>query len=283
MNSRRYYSVRKGINPNSASIDLRLLKTLFIETYTDLLNKDFFQESFGYYCVDEGDVPGTLGSNIKAQFQRRLRKDDLWPIYEKCQDYTEDDLFDVIELLYDLVSKPCEGTYHSFNNCGWHYSSFDRDAGRNQYRIAINELLADYDDGYELSEEGEILLNGQDSLDQLMQAPLPPLDPENVNGRVTAAVMKFRRYHSTSDDRRDAIRDLADVLEYLRPKLSVVITDNDENDLFNLANRFGIRHHNDRQKTTYDKAVWYNWMFYYYLATIHAVTRLLKKYEATEE
>jgi hypothetical protein len=48
------------------------------------------------------------------------------------------------------------------------------------------------------------------------------------------------------------VRDLADVLEYLRPNVQTLLTSKDENDLFNLANNFGIRHHNDRQKTNCD-------------------------------
>jgi len=76
---------------------------------------------------------------------------------------------------------------------------------------------------------------------------------------------------------RDAIRNLADVLEFLRPRLEKVMTKKDENDLFNIANNFGIRHHNDSQKTNYEKSVWFSWMFYSYLTTIHAVVRLLNK------
>ena len=82
------------------------------------------------------------------------------------------------------------------------------------------------------------------------------------------------------DDRRQAVRDLADVLEYLRPKMKHAITDKDEGDLFNIANNFGIRHHNVKQKTGYDAAIWLSWMFYFYLATIHVVVRKLKSIEA---
>jgi hypothetical protein len=85
------------------------------------------------------------------------------------------------------------------------------------------------------------------------------------------------RHGSTVDDRRRAVRDLADVMEYLRPKLQALLTANDEKDLFNLANNFGIRHHNDKQKTNYDAALWLSWMFYYYLATIHVMLRKLEQ------
>jgi hypothetical protein len=132
-----------------------------------------------------------------------------------------------------------------------------------------------------LSSDGEILALAERGLENLLQANLPSYDPGNVEDRVAKAILKFRRYRSSFEERKDAIRDLADVLEFLRPKLKIVITKSDENDLFNLANNFGIRHHNDSQKTDYDRAIWLSWMFYYYLATIHASLRLIEKHASS--
>ncbi|MGY2486212.1 hypothetical protein [Cupriavidus sp. CP313] len=78
-------------------------------------------------------------------------------------------------------------------------------------------------------------------------------------------------------ERRDAVRDLADVLEFLRGEAKAVLLSKDEADLFNLANNFGIRHHNKEQKTDYDASIWLSWAFYYYLATIHACVRLIER------
>ena len=66
------------------------------------------------------------------------------------------------------------------------------------------------------------------------------------------------------------VRDLADVLEYIRKQVKVVLLKKDESELFDLANNFGIRHFNETQKLEYDRAVWLSWMFYHYPATIHA-------------
>jgi len=278
---RPYYSIRTGrrADKHLALVDLPLLRRLVCDVYKIFEAKDYFQEAFGYYCVDEGYVPGNLGWDVEVQVSLSLRKMDLWPIEDRCSEYSEDDLFDVIEFLFDCVSKPIDGYYHSFNNCGWHYSEFDQETGQGEFRAEINELLRDYENGYEISREGEILALAEPGLDHLYQADLPDYDPENVEKRVNAAVLKFRRYRSAIEDRRDAIRDLADVLEFLRPKLKQVLTSRDESDLFNIANNFGIRHHREGQKTNYDKSIWYSWMFYYYLATIHASLRLIKKYE----
>lgn len=142
------------------------------------------------------------------------------------------------------------------------------------------QILAEYGPGYELTPNGEIIEVGLKGLRDLERAPAPPADPRDVNARMDAAIDKFRRRGATVNDRRDAIRDLADVLEFLRPRAKEVLTSKDEADLFELANRFGIRHHRADQKTQYDTAIWHSWMFYYYLAAIHATTRLIAKAEA---
>ncbi len=277
MRERPYYSLRTGKNP-SARLDLATLLNLFLDSYRRFDEDCYFQEAFGYDCVDVGEVRGTLGSDVEAVMRRRLRKPDLWPIREKCPNYSEDDLFDVTEFLYDFVSKPREGRYHGFNGCGWHYDTFDQQEGRDEFRADINEILRDYGPGYELSKEGQILSLPDSGLGTLLDAPLPGSDAQNVDQRVQAAIRKFRQRHSTPDDRRDAVRDLVDVLEFLKPRVQQVLESADERELFHIANKFGIRHHRQDQQTTYDRSIWYSWMFYYYLATIHACTRLIQKH-----
>lgn len=280
MREKPYYSVRTGKNPLSQRFDLQTLRDLFRSLFIHFEDEGYFQEALGYDCVDAGFVPGTLGHDLAGALLLELRKRDLTPIRSKIEDYEEDDLFDMIEFLYEHCSKPIERHYHSWNDCGWHCETFDQEPGRQEFRAKINRVLALYGPGYELSADGEILGLADTGLEGLFEAPIPGIDPENISERVEAARNKYRRYRSSLDERRDAIRDLADVLEYLRPQLKHVITSEDESDLFNLANNFGIRHHNSTQKTTYDKPIWYSWLFYYYLATIHAVVRLIERHRS---
>jgi len=280
MKEKPYYSVRTGKHPLSGSIDLPMLIKLFRTLYEHFDTEGYFQEHLGFDCVDAGFIPGTLGHDLEGILVLELRKTNLCPIRSQLDNYTEDDLFDIIEFLYDHCSKPVERTYHSWDNCGWHCSTFERETGRAEYRERVNRILKIYKEGFELSTDGEILTRPDSGLEALLEAPLPLVDPENIEARIEAARRKFRRYRSSLDERRDAIRDLADVLEYLRPKLKSVLTSKDEGDLFNLANNFGIRHHNELQNVQYDKAIWYSWLFYYYLATIHAVLRLIAKVQS---
>lgn len=278
MPPRQYYSARTGKNPSAARFELPILKRLLLALYNECTEKGYFQEMLGKDCVDDDGAPiGTAGSDVAAYVLRRVRKDGLWPFPERLAAYTEDDLFDMIEFLYDHVSAGVGGVFHQHGGCGMHYESFDRAAARVKYRAEVNELIGDYSSGYELSANGEIANLPEAGFANLMVAGLPSGDPANVDDRVKASIAKYLRRSSGLEDRRDAVRGLADVLEFLRPRLKNVLQTKDEGDLFNIANNFSVRHHNDRQQANYDPNIWTSWMFYFYLATIHAAQRLIQR------
>src|SRR5208337_5452861 len=92
-----YYSVRTGKNQLSQSFGLATMRDLFKTLFVDFEDKGYFQEAFGYQCVDAGFVTGTLGQNLAGALLLALRKDNLTPIGLRIDNYAEDDLFDVIE------------------------------------------------------------------------------------------------------------------------------------------------------------------------------------------
>lgn len=257
------------------------VKGLFSNAYTALRGAGYFDEAFGSWCVDIGFTPGTLGSNLADHVMLVLRKAHLWPVDEKVDGWNEEDLFDVIEFLYDNVSKPLTGTFHSFAECGYHWQTFDQVAGRKEYRERLGLLLEAYGPGYTLNERGEIMEAGSPGMRKMLTAPLPTTD-QNVQAKVQNAIDRFQRYGSSIEERRLAVRDLADVLEWLRPKIKTTLLSCDENELFGIVNKFGIRHMNQNQKTDYDPAVWLSWMFYHFLATINASLHLIERQNAGE-
>lgn len=274
-NKRRYYSQRTG--KRNVEMDLAAFKKIFVSLYEEFVRAQYFDEFFGKDCPDGMD-PGKVGE-IHSYVLRKLRKDNLWPIQEKCLEYSEEDLFDMIEFLFDHISKPLQedAYFHQFSGCGYHYKNFDVKAAQEEYVATINEFLSDYSSGYELGINGEIYALLQEEFRPLLGASIPTDDPENIENKIHKAIDKFRRYGSTLDERKEAVRSLADCLEYIRGDLQKVLTKKDDDDLFNIANNFGIRHHNDKQKTNYERAIWLSWMFYFYLATIHAGLRLMEK------
>lgn len=269
-----YYSQRTGVNPNAKGLPLADVVGLFVRVFLQLRADGYFDEAFGFTCTDAGDVAGKV-RDVELEMLLAIRKKNLWPIETAATRYTEDDLFDVIEFLYQNVSKPIDGTHHSWNDCGMHWETFNQAEGRREYREKVNSVLDHYAKRFEISSLGEVLHKPEAGFEAIFEADIPSKDT-NVTQRINAAVVRYRRHGSTLDDRRQAVRDLVDALEYLRPKVQTLLTSNDEKDLFNIANNFGIRHHNDKQRTTYDAALWLSWMFYFYLSTIHVVLRKIE-------
>jgi hypothetical protein len=267
----KFYSQRTGTNPNLHGLALDDTIDLFVRVFDQLKSDGFFDEAFGFYCVDADYIDGTV-KDVELEMLLNIRKKNLWPISNNALNYSEDDFLDVIEFLHQYVSKPIDGTMHSWGDCGMHWETFNKNEGKKEFRNKINSVLGHYKNRFELTVKGEVLHKPEAGFEQIFEADVPSKD-ENIVGRVNAATTNFRRHGSSIDDRRQAVRDLADVLEYLKPQVQELLTNKDEKDLFNIANNFGIRHHNDKQKTTYDAAIWLSWMFYFYLSTIHVVLR----------
>ncbi|SHL82151.1 hypothetical protein [Flavobacterium saccharophilum] len=276
---RESFSRRRGIVLPESNMTFDKLKELSLAIYTMLTENGYFQKYLGINCSD-GFIAGELGPDISLLMFINLRKNNLYPVNEKIENYSEDDLFDILEFLHDYCSKGLERDFHDLGfgySCGYHYSKFDDNEGKKYFRELFNPLLRDYKDGFEISDKGEILNLVDEGLSTLYNASIPTDDLENIKNKLSLAIVKFRQHKSTLEDRKDAIRELADILEFLRKDIKEFLNKKDENDIFSIANNFGIRHHNLDQKNGYDKAIWYSWIFNFYLATIHTILRIKKK------
>ena len=276
---KKYWSQRKGIN---TKFDFSALKMAVNSIYLDFNDKGYFQEYYGYHCVDSGYSYGKAGINISNFIFRKIRRKLEWPFNFDLFD--EDTLFDIIELLHDTISYPVSGYFHEYAQCGYHYSSFDALKGQTEYRNEINEVIADYENGYMLGLDGNIQYILTSGLNELTMAKIPSqIGEENkIDIKIERAIFKYRDRHSKIHDRREAIRELADVLEYLKLSLKEDMTTDDEKellkiqkDLSNIANNYQIRHNNDTQRDNYNLS-WMSWIFYLYLSSIHLLLRIRK-------
>jgi hypothetical protein len=258
---------------------------MVVEVLDDLRERGYFQEALGIECVD-GDKKGGLPISPNRYFKKATGREGVWPYWESVEigfgiwqapweEWDEDAMFDVVEALHDLASKGVMGDYHGYADCGMHYHLFDREEGRADFRRELNEVLELGDPPYRLDGHGQAVEVGAPEFEQLLEAPLPEgTEADAVAAKVDAAVGAFSARGATLDDRRHAVRDLADVLEAIRGDLKENMLRADERDLFQIANQFAIRHNGENQKREYDGAVWLRWMFYVNLATIHAVLRV---------
>jgi hypothetical protein len=272
--TRRYYSSRT--NPARSGLTLEELYWKLHNLYLIFCNKDYFKGKAG---ITEYNLPDAIKNEAALALSFELFPITEWP----KQDITEDYIFDAIEFLYDHVSKPGELVWITTNS-GYNYEdydSYDDQAGQEEFRNKANTFLADYRTGFELTKDGVILALGTDGLQYLLDAEIIPFDEANVDNKVRNAIAKWRNRHLSLSEKKEAIRELADVFEWLKKTkdLGNVLDKKDESMIFDIANNFGIRHHDPKQKTNYDRTIWYSWIFHFYLATYHAVIRMLIKKE----
>jgi hypothetical protein len=273
---RAYYSRRN----KPGSLTLETLHWKLLNLYHRFRDGDFFKEIAG---ITEGDLPNSVLYEAAMAFDFQPFPISQWTRGE----ITEDHVFDMIEFLFDRASKPLDWgvKYTSGGDDYYDYRAYDFDAGRDEFRNHANLILSDYKSGYELSKDGVILALGADGLQQILSADIVPYDELHVDSKVRAAIRKWRNRDLSLTAKKEAIRELADVFEWLKKTkhLSAVLDHKDESAIFDLANNFSIRHHNPSQKANYDAVIWYSWMFHFYLATYHASIHLLKRKEARKK
>ena len=106
--------------------------------------------------------------------------------------------------------------------------------------------------------------------------------PDPSTGEVVAhAIALFRGRDADEHDKRSAAINLAGVLEERRALLKAELVTKDEGALFEIANRFAIRHRNDTQQADYDPA-FLDWVFWWYLATIELTDRILARQDTSQ-
>ena len=268
---RRYYAARK----QPGGLTLGGLYRKLQHLYLFFRDKDYFKKA----GITKFDLPDLIKHKAALSLSFQMFPVTKW----LPQEVTEDHVFEALEFLYDHVARPgvlIEMTSETgFNYTD--YAGYDVKVGRAEFRTEANAFLADYGSGFELTEEGTVLALGTAGLQHILDAEIPSYDEANVDKKVRNAIVKWRNRHLSLEDKKAAIRDLADVFEWLKKTkgLTTILDRKDESAIFDLANNFAIRHHNPNQKANYDKTIWYSWMFHFYLATYHASIRLLIKHE----
>jgi len=265
-----YRSARLGKH----SLTVTQLYDRLQNVYRYFVERDYFKEA--------GITTDELSFQLKCK-AGALLPFELFPIFSWPESQiTEDNLLDATEFLHEHAAKPGKLVSMS-TSTGWNYEDYqdyDKQAGQDEFRTMVNSILESYKSGvYELAEDGRIETRGTGGLEHILNADVIPFDEENVDSKVRRAIAKWKSRHPTESDRRECIRELADVFEWLKKNkdLGAALDSKDESALFDLANNFAIRHHNPGQKRSYDKAIWFSWIFHFYLATYHASIRLLKR------
>ena len=192
---RRYYSQRNCTN-DKGRISLDVLKKLFENVYLDFYKRKYFCEKLDLgCCVDEED------KDITFLVLRKTRK-ELWPMSDnlglasKLDKYIKEDIFDMMEFLFDNCSKPIKiesDHYHTWSECGYHHSHYSIKEGQKEFCDEINDFLCDFESGYELSEKGEVLHKESGGLKRLLDAKkINPKKGDIKNKMIEAEELFYR-------------------------------------------------------------------------------------------
>ncbi len=266
---RVYYSQRKMATQSNLEGSLAEIAHRVRLLVRGLNDGHFFAGTLGYSCVDDYEDEAIPP---EGELEKRVGKPHLWSA--EPDTWSEDDLYDFIEVFHDLAARPTRGWFHSFSNCGWHPTHFDRSSGQALYRWRMNRLLDTTQIGLRIAEAGNdigrMVETPSAELGKMVTDALRSQAPSSRE--VSHAIEKFRSRHATIEERRSAVRDLATLLEGHRPLLKKNLLNKDERVLFEIANKFNIRHRDANQYAHYGTE-FLEWIFYWYLATVQLCDR----------
>ncbi|MBG7704803.1 hypothetical protein HCJ76_43775 [Streptomyces sp. MC1] len=267
---RPYWPQRRGSGLSSDDRTTRDARQDFARLIGDFARDGYLVEVFGEYCVDDhDDLP-----DASEVIERRLGIPDLWPLAPETWD--EDTFYGLIEVFHDLVSRPRKRWFHSYSNCGWHHSEFHNGPARILYRWKVNRLLREAGIDYEVAAEGEdlgrLVAVTDDARGHLVHRALDD-SPPDISSGVRHAIALFRGRDASADSKRSAIFNLARILEERRALIKEHLK-KDEGALFEIANRFDLRHRRADQQSDYDE-VFLDWIFWWYLGTVELTNRLI--------
>lgn len=271
-----YWSQRRSGDPR-APMSVEATRARFVDLVEDLATRGYLAREFPEVCVDDYSPQVVDPARVLEEL---LGVAGLWPLRQSQPTWSEEVFFDLIEVFHDLVARPRQRSWHDYSHCGWHYSEFAVEPARVLYRRRVNRLLGRSALPYRLAEGGEdvgrLVAVSDDAREDLLQRVLTRTEEDTESDLVRHAITQFRARGASEHDKRGTVITLAGVLEARRSLLKTELFRKDEGALFQIANEFSLRHRNAAQKDDYDP-VFLDWVFWWYLATIELIDRLLER------
>ncbi|KAA6474133.1 MULTISPECIES: hypothetical protein [Bacillus] len=265
----KFYGMRNGkINVDDLNISFTKFRNFFLDIYSFFEERGDFKLAFYGYK----SRPRLMKPSPETFLFTHVGNVDVFPIEENYYKFNKVTIFTLIEILHKYIWKIDE--LDDFDMIDIYPDT--KSTAQKEFREEINKYLIHLDDGYILTEKGYIIDRPDDGLGHLITIDLPPQTSDTVTEQVETAIKMFFKFDSNLEEKRKAINILADILEPYREKLKSYTTEKHDKMIFSIVNNYGIRHNNLNQKEDYEKPVWYQWMFHYYLSTVHAVLSLTK-------
>ena len=267
---RPYWSQRRGRVQAPTSTDLPTTVRRVRAAIEQLTREHWFAQAFGFDCVDGN---GQADTTLRAELDRRLGKP--WLINLDAHSWSEDDLCDYVEVLHDLAARPTRTWFHSYSNCGVHPSDYDHASGQALYRWEINQLLDQSSLGLHLADSGDDIGRMVRTLPSEVEKLVDELGDINTTNdpHVLHAIALYRTREATREDKKAAVVELGSFIEQHREAFANNVTKAAADPLFELLNKFALRHRNAKQIDGYPDEV-LDWAFHWALATVHLVQQL---------
>lgn len=279
-----FYNERNGLIDGPIQIGLDELRILFYRIYQTMDDEGYFEAGFnGLEQINYGNAvrlkPPILYPSPDVYFLTKGGHNNLYPIDRHFTEYSEGDLFTVIEILYS-----CTGKYERQERGGY---IFVQDEYKPIFAEHINSILKFYDEGYYLEPvQGFIMKMPNEALQELLADDVAEILDEDVMGRLKGAATSFYRFDADLEQKRQAIFTLAGILEPIRAELKETLNNVYEINknthdklIFDIVNNFDIRHNKEGQYTEYQREIWYDWMMQYYTSVIITYYKLQKENE----
>ncbi len=201
-----------------------------------------------------------------------------------------DELLDLFYELKDVIYSEWGLQYKELHNeYQWNLGNVYDVALSNYYKYHISDSLEiAYRDLKEIliKNNNLININGTNPIESFKTSVLEDNNlssNKDIQDIISDATEKFLDSESSKQDKRNAIKWLADCLEFYREAIkNTDFIKEDESDLFNIANNFWIRHFNKKQKIDYDDEVFYEWIFHSYYNTLKLYLRLVTRDRDTD-
>jgi hypothetical protein len=256
---------------------LALTKLIWHSVVIPLREDGYFAEALQPELV-AGDQPPGQTRDVDVYLIERLRSPTVssFDLLRRASGpvVSEDVLFDLLELLHqDCVSAPSSAALDDSGELAVE-GPFDQDEGQRVFRDRLNPVLAQRVPPLEMRSNGQIIELPASAMQPLVDEAIPESVAPELRDPIEAAINRFYRRDATDVDRRDALRHLSDFLEHQRSTIKAEMRSKDEDALFQIANQFAIRHHQEAQRGDYDKGIWQEWIFHVFLATAKALIQV---------
>ena len=269
---KEYYSQRAGKTPSAITIDD--LASIIRIAFKRFVTKGYFLYSFGK--IDKSGYSDPYYSQKLFEELTIIfgsRDGEILQCLGSSMRVNRNSLFDLIEFLADRVAKIKPNVRYPNDDYVPTQSEISVDEGREEWCAEINQHLTRLDPPYRLNVLCQIESLPPEGLQDLVDNCANPSQGDGMNDTIKHACRMFLKHNSTREDKRMSLTALVGILEQVREDVKKCIQHDDEQNLFNIANNYSIRHNNIKQKTDYGDE-YFHWVFYYFLATIDLVGKL---------